>query len=156
RHLRHARGHRHRRLHHPGPVRRGRAACGRGAPAGGGAAAAGGGWVTRRGPAAATGLLFLGLAGLAVGPTYQRPPGPVPPQFYGQEGALAEARSLADLTWWELFEAPVLESLIDEALRRGFDARLAAARVEEARALYGVARGDLFPGVAYQGGWERQ
>lgn len=112
--------------------------------------------MTRRGPAVATGLLVLGLAGCVVGPNYKRPAVPVPSQFYGQEAALADARSLADLTWWEVFEDPALESLIDEALSRGFDARLAAARVEEARALYGVARGDLFPGVAYQGGWERE
>ena len=111
---------------------------------------------TRRGPAAATGLLLLGLAGCVVGPNYKRPPVPAPEQFYGQEAAIAEARSLADLTWWDMFQDPVLQELIDEALRNGFDARLAVARVEEARALYGVARGDLFPGIAYQGGWQRQ
>jgi multidrug efflux system outer membrane protein len=44
---------------------------------------------------------------------------------------------------------------VDEALRKGFDARLAAARVEEARALYGAARGDLWPGIGYQGGFDR-
>ena len=43
-----------------------------------------------------------------------------------------------------------------EALQNGFDARIAAARVEEARALYGGARGNVLPGVGYQGGVERQ
>jgi multidrug efflux system outer membrane protein len=78
----------------------------------------------------------------------------VPEQFY-PEKATAEARSLADLPWWDAFQDPVLKALVDEALRNGFDARLASARVEEARALYGVARGDLLPAVGYQGGWER-
>jgi multidrug efflux system outer membrane protein len=95
------------------------------------------------------------LAGCAVGPNYKRPSVPVPGQFYGSEAEVAEARSLADMPWWEVFRDPVLNGLVGEALQSGFDARLAAARVEEARALYGVAKSDLLPGVGYQGGFER-
>jgi multidrug efflux system outer membrane protein len=101
-------------------------------------------------------LIGLGLAACAVGPNYKRPAVPVPPQFYGSEPAVDAARSLADLPWWDVFQDPVLKALVDEALRNGFDARLAAARVEEARALYGAARGDLFPSAGYRGGWERE
>jgi multidrug efflux system outer membrane protein len=90
-----------------------------------------------------------------VGPNYKRPPLTVPQQFYGHDGALAEARSLADLPWWDVFQDPVLKGLIEEALKNGFDARLAAARVEEARALYGIARSNLLPDVGYTAGWER-
>jgi outer membrane protein, multidrug efflux system len=100
-------------------------------------------------------LLSAGLVGCAVGPNYKRPSVPVPEGFYGSAERVAEARSFADLPWWEVFRDPALQQLIDEALRNGFDARLAAARVEEARALYGVARGEQFPAVGYQGGWER-
>jgi multidrug efflux system outer membrane protein len=99
-------------------------------------------------------LLLASLGACAVGPNYKRPPLTVPEQFYPEKAA-AEARSLADLPWWDAFQDPVLKALVDEALRNGFDARLASARVEEARALYGVARGDLLPAVGYQGGWER-
>src|SRR5439155_194336 len=67
----------------------------------------------------------------------------------------AEARSLADVPWWDLFQDPVLKSLVDEALENGFDARRAAARVEEARALYGIARSEFLPTAGYQGAWER-
>jgi multidrug efflux system outer membrane protein len=97
----------------------------------------------------------VGFSGCAVGPNYKRPPVVVPPQFYGQEAATEEARSLADLPWWEVFQDPVLKGLVDEALRNGYDARLAAARVEEVRALYRVARGDLYPSVGYQAELER-
>jgi multidrug efflux system outer membrane protein len=90
-----------------------------------------------------------------VGPNYKRPPVTVPAQYYGAEAGVAEARSLADLPWWEVFQDPVLKALVDEALRKGFDARLAAARVEEARALYGIAKGDRLPAAGYQGGFER-
>jgi outer membrane protein, multidrug efflux system len=101
-------------------------------------------------------LLGAGLVGCTVGPNYKRPPVTVPGQFYGADPAVAEARSLADVPWWEVFKDPVLKALVDEALVKGFDARLAAARVEEARALYGVARGDLLPSVGYNGGFSRQ
>jgi multidrug efflux system outer membrane protein len=109
--------------------------------------------VTRRPLALA--LLAAGFAGCAVGPNYKRPPVTVPAQFYGAEAVVAEARSLADVPWWEVFKDPTLKALVDEALVKGFDARLAAARVEEARALWGVARGDLFPSVGYNGGFNR-
>ena len=104
--------------------------------------------------------LSLALAGCAVGPNYKRPPVRVPDRFYGQEdpttvAALAKARSLADVPWWDAFEDPVLTGLIEEAVKNGFDARLAAARVEEARALYGVARSQFFPAVSYEGTWQR-
>jgi multidrug efflux system outer membrane protein len=108
--------------------------------------------------ARSTGLALFAafaFASCAVGPNYKRPPVAVPPQFYGEAAGAEEARSLADLPWWEVFQDPVLKALVDEALRNGYDARLAAARVEEARALYGIARGDLFPSVGYQAGFER-
>lgn len=104
---------------------------------------------------AAIGVLAVGLAsGCALGPNYRRPPVTVPEQFYGQNGA-GDAHSLADVPWWQLYQDPVLSELIATALRDGFDARLAAARVEETRALYGVARGNLLPAFGYTGGWER-
>src|SRR5437867_5796806 len=103
---------------------------------------------------AATVLLGLTLAGCAIGPNYKRPPVPVPERFYTDEGA-AEARSLADVPWWDVFDDPILKALIQEAVRNGFDARRAAARVEEARARYGVVRSEFFPSVVYEGGWQR-
>jgi outer membrane protein, multidrug efflux system len=107
---------------------------------------------TRR--AAALGALSLALTGCAVGPNYKRPLLPVPEGFYGDERA-AEARSLADAPWWEVFDDPILKGLVDEALCYGFDARLAAARVEEARARFGIAHSRFFPAVDYEGAWQR-
>ena len=95
------------------------------------------------------------LAGCAMGPNYRRPPLDVPDRFYGEPTAATEARSLADLPWWEVFDDRALAGLIAEALKKGYDARRAAALVEEARARYGIARADLFPTAGYQAGWER-
>src|SRR4029077_11194534 len=103
---------------------------------------------------AATFLLGLALAGCAIGPNYRRPQVPVPDRFYADERA-AEARSLADVPWWDVFDDPILKGLIEEAVRNGFDTRLSAARVLEARARYGIVRSQFFPSVDYEGGWQR-
>ena len=93
------------------------------------------------------------LAGCAIGPDYKRPPVAEPPVFRGQ--ATAEAASLADLPWWEVFQDTILKNLITEALGRNYDVKIAAARVQEARAQVGVARSEYFPAIDYNVGAQR-
>ncbi len=93
---------------------------------------------------------LAGLAGCATsaGPNYQRPSLNLPAQHRGAAGA-SEAASLADQAWWDVFHDDVLKGLIAEALRNGYDVRLAAWRVEEARANAGIIRAQSFP--SFQG-----
>jgi outer membrane protein, multidrug efflux system len=94
------------------------------------------------------------LAGCAVGPSYHRPAVTVPEQLRGQPGP-ADAASLADQAWWQVLHDDSLKALIDEALRNGYDPRLAAWRVEEARANAGVAGALYLPQVQVQADWTR-
>jgi outer membrane protein, multidrug efflux system len=87
------------------------------------------------------------LGGCAIGPNYKRPAVATPETF--REQATAEAVSFADAPWWEAFHDPTLKALIQEALRNNYDAAIAAARVQEARANLRVARSDLFPSLDY-------
>jgi outer membrane protein, multidrug efflux system len=96
------------------------------------------------------------LAGCAVGPNYKQPPVVVPDVYRDVQGPPQSQASLADQPWWEVFHDPVLVGLIDEALRNGYDVRLAASRVEEARARAGIARSEFFPQINAGGGWSRQ
>jgi multidrug efflux system outer membrane protein len=93
------------------------------------------------------------LGGCAIGPDYQRPSVAKPQTFRGQ--ATAEAASLADAPWWEVFQDPVLKGLIQEALRNNYDVQIAAARVQEARANVRVSRSDLYPSLDYDAGASR-
>ncbi|HWO93097.1 MAG TPA: efflux transporter outer membrane subunit [Methylomirabilota bacterium] len=93
------------------------------------------------------------LSGCAIGPDYKRPAVARPETFRGQ--ATAEAASLADVPWWEAFQDPILKGLIQDALGSNYDVRIAAARVQEARANLGVARSDYFPSLDYGGGASR-
>ena len=89
-----------------------------------------------------------------MGPNYKRPQMAVPEAFRDTPKP-ADAASLADRPWWELFADPNLQVLIDEALAQGFDVRIAAARVEQNRANAGIARSGLFPQVGGTGQWQR-
>ena len=90
------------------------------------------------------------LAGCAIGPDYKRPEVAQPGIFRGQ--ATAEAASLADAPWWDVFEDPILKYLIQESLRANYDVKIAAARVQEARGQLGIARSELFPSFDYSVG----
>ena len=96
-------------------------------------------------------VLALAIASLtagcaAVGPNYERPTMPIPAQYRFVEGA-AQAQSLADSPWFQVFDDPALQTLVREALTNNLDVQLAIARVEEARARAGVAKSFLYPQV---------
>jgi multidrug efflux system outer membrane protein len=90
--------------------------------------------------------LCLLLAGCTLGPDYRRPPVPAPEAWRG-EAAAVEAASLADLPWWTLFEDEALRGLVQAALEANKDLRIAATRVEQARAQLGATRALQFPEV---------
>jgi multidrug efflux system outer membrane protein len=87
--------------------------------------------------------LLLLVAGCAVQPDYQRPALELPPAW--KESA---PRPAATAPWWRVYGDPVLERLIEEALAQNTDVLVAAARVDEARALLGETRSALRPEVS--------
>jgi multidrug efflux system outer membrane protein len=90
------------------------------------------------------------LAGCATGaPEYQPPALSTPTAFRGQSGEGGTA-SIADLPWASVFSDPALKSLIEEGLRNNYDLQVAIARIEQARALVGVARSQGKPTLDYQ------
>jgi multidrug efflux system outer membrane protein len=58
--------------------------------------------------------------------------------------------------WWEGFGDPVLTKVVENALANNVDIAIAAARVEEARAQFGAARGQLLPSVELVAGGRRE
>ena len=92
------------------------------------------------------------LAGCTVGPDYHRPPVTTPPTFRGGGDAPAEAMSLADVKWFDVFKDARLQELIRTALVRNYDVRDAVVRVDAARAVLGITRADQFPTIDAQAG----
>jgi multidrug efflux system outer membrane protein len=93
---------------------------------------------------AAVALAATTLVSCTLGPDYKRPVVPVPPAHRGAApGATTE--SLADVKWFDLFRDEQLTRLVSAALAQNFELRIAAERVLQARALYGIRRSDQFP-----------
>jgi NodT family efflux transporter outer membrane factor (OMF) lipoprotein len=91
-------------------------------------------------------LVIGGLtASCTLGRDYARPPVEVPGshRFDSSPGP----SSLADVQWFDLFRDETLRGLVADALERNFELRIAAERVLQARAAYGITRADRFPGV---------
>lgn len=89
-------------------------------------------------------VLIVTLSGCVMGPRYRRPQNTLPAQFRGA-AAGPSTESMADRKWSELFQDDTLQQLVATALEHNFDVRIAAERVLEARAQYGIARAGLLP-----------
>lgn len=97
---------------------------------------------------AAVMALALSLSAcVSLAPQYERPPLPVAPSW-PTDAPDAGQTTAADVAWRDYFPDPQLQALIEQALEHNRDLRIAAQRVEEARAAYGVRRADQFPTVA--------
>jgi outer membrane protein, multidrug efflux system len=84
----------------------------------------------------------LALAGCTTMPK-EKPTAPPLPAEWSDLPTQADAKSLID--WWKGFNDPFLNQLVDEALREGPNARIAALRVQEARALSRATFADFAP-----------
>jgi NodT family efflux transporter outer membrane factor (OMF) lipoprotein len=82
-----------------------------------------------------------------LGPNYKRPVVSTPAVHRGATDAAGTTASLADLQWFELFRDDTLTGLVNAALQENFELRIAAERVLQARAAYGITRSQQFPTV---------
>ena len=79
-----------------------------------------------------------------VGPNYRRPPIDTPGSWRFGE---TEVRDTANTMWWREFHDPVLDELVEAALKENKDIRIAAARIEEFLGRLRTTRAGLFPQV---------
>ncbi len=98
-------------------------------------------------------LAVLLLSACTMGPDYEKPLVETPETWRFTD---AEASAVVNTLWWTQFEDPVLDELIDQALRANLDVRNAAARVEQFAARLNISRSDFFPQVGYGVNGDRQ
>lgn len=114
--------------------------------------------VKRVAQAVVAGLLTLMVLGCNVGPNYKRSAATTPQNF---RGALAPdiappapaETSLGDQQWSSVFQDPVLQRLVAEALQNNLDLRVAAQRVLEAQAQVGITRSQQLPSISGGGSY---
>jgi multidrug efflux system outer membrane protein len=93
-------------------------------------------------------ILFLIVAlcqTFAFGQKYQRPKVQTPGEFRSAPPGPTDQQTFADMKWFEVFKDKALQELIQAALAGNYDLRESVARIDEARANYGIARADKFP-----------
>ena len=97
-----------------------------------------------RWPACIAALL---LTGCMVGPRYERPDVQTP-AAYLRAPTGAEAASIADVGWWQVFDDPQLVALIHEALNENLDLAIVATQIDQSLGQLAVARSPIFPQVS--------
>jgi outer membrane protein, multidrug efflux system len=86
----------------------------------------------------------LMLGGCLLGPNYERPKVDMPAEFRFAE---PQAREIANTAWWQQFQDPALNDLIDTALKENKDVKVAAARVDQLLGQFQTTRSQLFPQI---------
>ncbi|MFO7577188.1 MAG: efflux transporter outer membrane subunit [Pelovirga sp.] len=98
-------------------------------------------------------LLLPLLAACTLGPDYHRPELEVPTTW---RQAAATDSPFADRTWWQAFEDPVLDQLVETAVHNNLELQLAGARVDQLLGLLQTSRAQFFPQTGYGIGVSRQ
>jgi NodT family efflux transporter outer membrane factor (OMF) lipoprotein len=101
-------------------------------------------------------LAFLAclLGGCSVGPDYVRPAAPELPAWSAADSPAVRSQAGDVERWWQVFNDPVLDRLIETACRENPDLHIAGLRILESRAKLGIAVGGLYPQQqAIRGGW---
>ncbi|UCE85392.1 MAG: TolC family protein, partial [Deltaproteobacteria bacterium] len=92
-------------------------------------------------------LLLALVPACAVGPDYVEPE-PEAPDVWQKDLLRGLKAGEGDLrTWWTQLDDPVLDGLVARASEGSLDLQQAVARVQEARSVLGIAKGDWFPSV---------
>jgi len=92
-------------------------------------------------------VLAAAVAGCTVvGPNYERPTVDSPPAWRID---YAQSADVANTLWWRQFDDPVLDGLIEQALRDNRDLRIAAARIDQFIGQLGSTRAQFYPQVGY-------
>ncbi len=107
------------------------------------------------GPLAAI-LLLAGCE--VVGPNFDSPAAPTMDTWLETGSALETEKEQVEATsdpvteWWEVFDDPVLDQLVETAYNQNLTLRTAAIRIFEARAQLGIVIGDQYPQQQEVGG----
>jgi multidrug efflux system outer membrane protein len=95
----------------------------------------------------ATLLAATALAGCAVGPDYKSPSLTDIPTHWSQSSGASAVDQLKLTRWWNNFEDPVLNTLIDQAVAGNLSVATAKAKIREARATYEQSTGRYLPSL---------
>ncbi len=91
------------------------------------------------------GMLLLMTGCMKVGPDFSRPATSVSPGWVETDDSRVKTSPANYRAWWEVFNDPVLNRVVERAYAENLSLRVAGVRVLEARAQLGIAVGNLYP-----------
>ena len=94
-------------------------------------------------------LILSLISGCTQGPDYEEPVVESPETYRTQ---VTQFEDLTDLKWWELFDDPVLVSLVTTALLNNLDISIAISRIAQSRAALGFTEVDGYPRLDVEAG----
>jgi len=100
-------------------------------------------------------VLFLFFSACTVGPNYERPELAIPSAWKEAQQKGIDTQSAELSRWWTAFNDPLLNSLVERAVKSNLDLRIAEGRIREARAARGFTAADLWPTVDVSGTYSR-
>ena len=103
-------------------------------------------------------LLFTVLNGcINLGPDYQRPEvGVEIPESYQNDRSAPAFNPVMEDRWWQDFDDPELNELVEEVLKRNWDLKQATARILESRAQYVQVSSDRWPQAGLDYKWDKR
>ena len=93
------------------------------------------------------GAFFLPMAACTIGPDFSAPVAPLAEKFRDVDNRSVKSGPLEYQNWWESFRDPTLNKLIQIAYNQNLTLLSAGTRVLQARAVLGIAIGELYPQV---------
>ena len=92
-------------------------------------------------------LLAMYLNSCKFGPNFSKPEPPTNAHYLNDS---LQTDSTVNVSWWEMFDDPDLDTLIKIGLDSNKDILIAAARIEEYRSIVGFKKGQALPAFGYQ------
>jgi multidrug efflux system outer membrane protein len=99
-------------------------------------------------------LIMMLVSGCTVGPDFEEPVVESPESYRTTADKVAVAQQ-ADLKWWELFDDPLLVSMVTTALENNRDIKIAVSRIAQSRATLGFTEVDGYPRLDVEAGVNR-
>lgn len=90
--------------------------------------------------------ITVSVSSCKLGPDFYKPDFSGPERFRFDS---ASVDTTVNIYWWKLFNDPILDTLIETALRNNKDVLVAAARIESAKINIGYTKADQYPSFSY-------
>lgn len=100
--------------------------------------------------------LTIALAACKIGPDYELPDFSVTELWSSEENVQSFTTGTINEKWWQVFNDPLLDNLINQAMEHNHDLRMSITNLDKAKAMRREAQGSLWPSLTANETAEKQ